>query len=378
MELSSFSEASSSRKHFKSYMFGTYSKNGFRGDQSRTTDDLEWINRITECPVYHPAIEDFEDPLEYLQKIAPEASKYGVCKIVPPLISAAPTGVVMKKEKPGFNCGEAVNFAARDWFPFGGAANERYAFLRKKPIIPYEELLCKEAMILSSKTQNDDTCDPDAVSDRFIKVSFASLIRKHDRALFWLKSFDRSLRISSNLKETISCSLCKQDCYVANVICNCYVDPICVFHDTELSKCCCGSDRFLSVRRDLPKMKDVAKKFKEEKLIRGAEKQTEHDNCVSRGCNWPQKGRNGYVDTMIQQSDYVCAKESKRSRKLKTFCAKVDVATPVNRSWRRGKMGISSSTWKKQRRSSDRLKELKKKSGKKDSQCHLCCSKIAH
>ncbi|KAF5755314.1 putative [histone H3]-dimethyl-L-lysine(36) demethylase [Helianthus annuus] len=49
----------------------------------------------------------------------------------------------------GFNCGEAVNFAARDWFPFGGSANERYAFLQKKPIIPYEEILCKEAMLLS-------------------------------------------------------------------------------------------------------------------------------------------------------------------------------------------------------------------------------------
>ncbi|MFS7981269.1 putative [histone H3]-dimethyl-L-lysine(36) demethylase [Helianthus anomalus] len=51
----------------------------------------------------------------------------------------------------GFNCGEAVNFAARHWFPFGGSANERYAFLQKKPIIPYEEILWKEAMLLSSK-----------------------------------------------------------------------------------------------------------------------------------------------------------------------------------------------------------------------------------
>ncbi|KAJ0902558.1 putative [histone H3]-lysine-36 demethylase [Helianthus annuus] len=49
----------------------------------------------------------------------------------------------------GFNCGEAVNFAAHDWFPFGGSANERYTFLQKKPVIPYEEILCKEAMLLS-------------------------------------------------------------------------------------------------------------------------------------------------------------------------------------------------------------------------------------
>lgn len=45
--------------------------------KSHTNDDLEWINQITECPVYHPSVEDFEDPLMYIQKIAPEASKYG-------------------------------------------------------------------------------------------------------------------------------------------------------------------------------------------------------------------------------------------------------------------------------------------------------------
>lgn len=41
------------------------------------TTDLEWIDQIPECPVYRPTKEDFEDPLVYLQKIAPEASKYG-------------------------------------------------------------------------------------------------------------------------------------------------------------------------------------------------------------------------------------------------------------------------------------------------------------
>ena len=39
--------------------------------------DLEWIDEIPECPVYHPSEGEFEDPLVYLQKIAPEASRYG-------------------------------------------------------------------------------------------------------------------------------------------------------------------------------------------------------------------------------------------------------------------------------------------------------------
>ncbi|KAJ1422113.1 JmjN domain [Sesbania bispinosa] len=46
----------------------------------------------------------------------------------------------------GFNCGEAVNFAIGDWFPLGAEASKRYAHLRMFPIIPHEELLCKEAM----------------------------------------------------------------------------------------------------------------------------------------------------------------------------------------------------------------------------------------
>lgn len=42
------------------------------------TSDLEWTDKIPECPVYSPTKEEFEDPSIYLQKIAPEASKYGM------------------------------------------------------------------------------------------------------------------------------------------------------------------------------------------------------------------------------------------------------------------------------------------------------------
>lgn len=40
-------------------------------------NDLEWTEKIPECPVYSPSKEEFQDPLVYLQKIAPEASRYG-------------------------------------------------------------------------------------------------------------------------------------------------------------------------------------------------------------------------------------------------------------------------------------------------------------
>ncbi|KAJ4950221.1 hypothetical protein NE237_027053 [Protea cynaroides] len=66
------------------------------------TSNLEWTDKIPECPVFCPTKEEFEDPLVYLQKISPEASKHGICKIISPLSAAVPAGVVLMKEKAGF------------------------------------------------------------------------------------------------------------------------------------------------------------------------------------------------------------------------------------------------------------------------------------
>ncbi|KAK2972866.1 hypothetical protein RJ640_028394 [Escallonia rubra] len=166
----------------------------------------------------------------------------------------------------GFNCGEAVNFAIGDWLPFGAVASDRYALLARMPIIPYEELLCREAISLS-KSSSSDNFSKDSLPSRCVKISFACLIRLHHCVRWLLKRLQASLSLSPNSQGTIFCSLCKRDCYVAHIKCNCQTDPICLFHGTESSNCLCGSNCILSLRGDLLEMEAVARIFEQEEGI---------------------------------------------------------------------------------------------------------------
>ncbi|THF96972.1 hypothetical protein TEA_026090 [Camellia sinensis var. sinensis] len=56
--------------------------------------DVEWIDKISECPVYRPSKEEFEVPFVYLQNIAPDASKHVIA-----LISSIPVGIVLKEAR---------------------------------------------------------------------------------------------------------------------------------------------------------------------------------------------------------------------------------------------------------------------------------------
>lgn len=43
--------------------------------------------RPPEAPVFQPTIEEFKDPIAYLNKIRPVVVNTGICKIKPPLVS---------------------------------------------------------------------------------------------------------------------------------------------------------------------------------------------------------------------------------------------------------------------------------------------------
>lgn len=52
--------------------------------QGRETTKRNRPFGLQEAPTYRPSDDEWKDPFEYIRKISPEASKYGLCKIIPP------------------------------------------------------------------------------------------------------------------------------------------------------------------------------------------------------------------------------------------------------------------------------------------------------
>ncbi|XP_029116101.1 lysine-specific demethylase JMJ13 isoform X2 [Elaeis guineensis] len=184
----------------------------------------------------------------------------------------------------GFNCGEAVNFAVGDWFPFGFVARRQYALLNRIPLVPYEELLCKEAMLLYKRLSNlDPTIPPPLVKDlssqQCIKVSFVQLMRTQHFACWSLMKLGACMFYSPNVPGTVLCSLCQRDCYISYVKCQCSAQPICIHHGKEIKSCPCGGNRFVFLKEDFWELVAVSQKFEQEDGILGEfQKQVEDDD----------------------------------------------------------------------------------------------------
>ncbi|KAL8107642.1 lysine-specific demethylase JMJ13-like isoform X1 [Apium graveolens] len=170
----------------------------------------------------------------------------------------------------GFNCGEAVNFATGDWFSLGSIASRRYALLNRMPLLPHEELLCKEAMILfkSLEIEDPDYSSADLESHLSIKASFVNLMRFQHRARWCLIESRACCDVSPNPYGTILCSICKRDCYLAYLSCDCdHPHSVCLRHNVKSLDLPCSGNRILFLREDISDMEAAAKQFEQEEIV---------------------------------------------------------------------------------------------------------------
>ena len=56
-----------------------------------------WMHEVPSAPVYRPSPEEFKDPVAYIRSIQGEASKSGVCKVVPPVHACVSAPQVLRK-----------------------------------------------------------------------------------------------------------------------------------------------------------------------------------------------------------------------------------------------------------------------------------------
>ncbi|KAH7286626.1 hypothetical protein KP509_32G015600 [Ceratopteris richardii] len=171
----------------------------------------------------------------------------------------------------GFNCGEAVNFAMADWFPFGAEACLRYESLGRFPLLPHEELLCREAMVIKNGMGHARCKNAKSKQEACVEMAFVTLMESLQQMK---RTFDRQgAKTTMSNHIDVFCSLCKHKCYVAYTHCKCFSEPICFNHGDLFNNCSCDGNRKVVLRKDFVKLQAIARKCASEGMIRCKEAQ---------------------------------------------------------------------------------------------------------
>ncbi|AQK73762.1 Lysine-specific demethylase REF6 [Zea mays] len=96
-----------------------------------------------------------------------------------------------------------------------------------------------------------------------MKGPFVQLMRFQHRVRWLLVKMGARTCYKADIDATVLCGICKRDCYVAHIMCNCRADAICLCHEEEISKCSCNCDRVVFVRKDIFELEEISKKFEE-------------------------------------------------------------------------------------------------------------------
>jgi hypothetical protein len=182
-----------------------------------------------------------------------------------------------------------------EWLPLGAIASQRYALLKRIPVLPYEELLCKEMTAFADKFSVSDhkglALSGGGHIHNCMKVPFVQLLRFQHYVRWSLVKMGARTHYKADIDVTVLCGICKRDCYVAHILCDCRVDAICLHHgkallplisyiyalffwssyislpcfeEEEIRKCPCSCNRVVFVRKDIFELEALSEKFEEE------------------------------------------------------------------------------------------------------------------
>ncbi|KAI5067853.1 hypothetical protein GOP47_0016198 [Adiantum capillus-veneris] len=196
----------------------------------------------------------------------------------------------------GFNCGEAVNFAMADWFPFGAEASLRYECLNRSPLLPHDELLCKEARHIECNDQIGHTnsfCKQQAC----IMMAFVALMQFHQQVKTDLER-QGAKTTTSNVVD-VSCGLCKHKCYVGYTHCKCFSEPTCFNHGDFFSSCSCEADRTVCLRDDFASLQFAAQKYEHEQEIRKQAQLLLDGDTAQQGDSAPFRGTSECLESSL-------------------------------------------------------------------------------